>query len=381
MQDVSSPRDRAVPQKRRSWASARHLRTWLGAALTFLAAAELTARFDDYLFNDISPLASPDRERDLLVQMPWGTRGKPNGHFRKWHLNEYGFLGPSMSQLPTGTRVMVLGASETFGLYESAGQNYPAQLSKDLAERGRRDVEIVNAAVAGMTLPSLKVYWDNWASAFQPSFVLLYPAAHFYLDNERPRVAPKSAITDGSVVSRLVTSSRFVERIVDQGRQMQLLRALRSQLEIGRALKGKSPDYLFVAINLPQDRLHAFTRDLEDLGEAVARTGAKPVLITPAFKTPSPPAPSDLAELSYFRIFIPRAEPDAIPAFVAAARQAIIDLGQRRGWPVIDAAYELGGCRELFADPVHFTNEGSRRLAHLIGDRLLPMLGTGAGGY
>jgi lysophospholipase L1-like esterase len=381
MQDISSPRDRAVPPKPWPWASARHVRTCLAAGLTFLAAAELTARLDDYLFSDISPLASPDRERDLLVQMPWGTRGKPNGHFRKWYLNEYGFLGPSLSHLPTSTRVMVLGASETFGLYESAGQNYPAQLSKNLAERGRRDVEIVNAAVAGMTLPSLKAYWDNWVSSFQPSFVLLYPSAHFYLDNERPRVVRKPATTDWSAVRRLVTSSRFLGRIIDQGKQIQLLRALRSHLEIGRALKGKSPDYLFVARNLPQDRLHAFKHDLEELGDAVARTGATPVLITPAFKTPWPPAPSDLAELNYFRIFIPRAEADAIPAFVAAARQVIIDLGQRRGWPVIDAAYELGGRRELFADPVHFTNEGSRRLAQLIGDRLLPMLGTAAGGY
>src|SRR5262245_49235229 len=286
---------------------ARHLATWFGAALTCLAAAELMSRLDDYLFSDISPLASPDRERDLILQTPWGSRGKPNGHYRKWHVNEYGFLGPSLAQMPTGTRVMVLGASETFGLYESAGQNYPAKLSNELARRGRSDVEIVNAAMAGMALPTLKVYWNNWASAFRPSFVLLYPSAHFYLDNERPRASPVHATTDGPAVGLRVTS-RFVERIVDKAKQMPLLRTLRSQLEIGRAQWSKGPDYRFMAGNLPLDRLNAFARDLEDLADTIASTGARPVLITPAFKTPSPPAPGDLAELQYFRIFMPRAE-------------------------------------------------------------------------
>src|SRR5207244_2322353 len=99
---------------------------------------------------------------------------------------------------------------------------------------------------------------------------------------------------------------------------------------------------------------------------AVAANGALPVLVTHAFKTPSPPVVCDLAELEYFRIFFPRATPAVMASFDRAAHAATIDLGKRRGWPVIDAAAKLSGRREWFGDPVHFNDAGSQKMAELL---------------
>lgn len=345
----------------------------LGVALL---AAEAAARLDDFMFADVPIAANPDREFDLTQIEAWGARGKPYGHYRKWTLNSFGFLGPEMAAAPTRRRVMVLGASETFGLFESAGQNYPAQLQHELAQRGRSEFEIVNAALPGMALPSISAYWEGWAIRFQPELVLIYPSSHFYLSTEVPKPQALQSAPRQPTPPRL--QSRFAERIKDLVKQLPALRAIRSWFVVSQALAGRGPDYLFTT-NPDPGRLAAFEHDLEALADAVARSGAIPVLITHAFQTPSPPAAQDLAALEYFRIFLPRAQPAAIPAFVAAARQSVIGLGQRRGWRVIDAAGALSGHRELFADPVHFNDVGSRRIAGLISDELTTLAITSGG--
>ena len=339
---------------------------WLAVLGVALLSAEAASRFDDAVFADVPVFSNPDREADLTVPEIWGARGKPRGHFRKWTLNSFGFLGPEMTQSPTRRRAMILGASETFGLFESAGNDYPAQLQREL-DRRNAGVEIVNAALPGMALPSISAYWEEWASRFRPDLVLIYPSSHFYLSDEVPKRQPLLAAPRQLTAPRL--QSRFAERIKDTIKQLPALRALRSWFVVSQALAGHGPGYLFTA-DPPPDRLAAFERDLEALAGAVVERGAVPILITHAFQTPSPPAQSDMATLEYFRIFLPRALPAAIPAFEAAARKAVLALGQRRGWRVIDAAGSFSGHRELFADPVHFNDEGSRRMAALIGEQL-----------
>lgn len=345
---------------------------WIGALAVCLLAGEVASRLDDRIFSDIPLLSNPDRGRQLLVPEPWGVRGKPHGSFRKWQLNSEGFLGPELAADFNGTRLMLLGASETFGLYESKGHDYPALLAAELKRREQAGTglsfEVINAAIAGMTLPSMTRYWENWASRIKPDVVVLYPSSHFYLDAEPPR--PPPLLMNAAPLPLDAMPSRFAERMKDQLKQIPILRAARARILVSEALADKGPDYMFAADPLPRDRLAALRKDLEQLGEAIARRGAKPVLVTHAFRTPTTLLPSDRPELEYFRIFYPRATAETFPAFVEAARDVVIELGKARGWPVIDAAASLTGRRELFADPVHFNDQGSRLMAQLLADAL-----------
>ncbi|HEX3314647.1 MAG TPA: hypothetical protein VHR72_07125, partial [Gemmataceae bacterium] len=81
-----------------------------------------------------------------------------------------------------------------------------------------------------------------------------------------------------------------------------------------------------------------------------------------------------------FRIALPRATPESLPAFDEAARLATIQLAQRRGWPVIDASAQLSGHREWFGDPVHFNDAGSEKMAELLARDLPPLLVPSSGG-
>jgi lysophospholipase L1-like esterase len=366
--DLSAPRDANGPKSGLRKLSGRFARArpWLAAAAIALAAGEVAARLDDRLFADTPLLANPDRARDLLVQETWGFRGRPNGAYKRWQLNSFGFSGPEIAELPAGRRIMVLGASETFGLYESKGKDYPAQLAAELVRRRRGDIEVVNAGVAGMTLPSLTVYWQQWASRFKPDTVLVYPSAHFYLDAQVPR-APQGP-QNAEPLARTDLPSRFAMRLRDHLRQTSVVKAARAWLAVRSETQGKGPEHLFASA--PTDRVAAFAADVEQLGEAIERSGARPVLLTHAFKMAGALSAADRAELEAFRVFFPRALPEAFPAFAAAAREAVIAVGQRRRWIVVDVAGTLSGRRHLFADPVHLTDEGSRLMAATLADAL-----------
>jgi hypothetical protein len=140
----------------------------LAGCLCFVGA-ELTARVDDLIFQGVSLTSNPDRARDLLLVDIKGPRGRPFGHFQRWLLNEYGFRGPEIQRDPEGIRVVVLGASETFGLDESEGQDFLTLVRRKLEAAGAEAPEIVNAAFAGISLPTLQQYWSLWVQQFKPS--------------------------------------------------------------------------------------------------------------------------------------------------------------------------------------------------------------------
>ena len=166
----------------------RAVRTFCVLGGLFLLVAEGVARLDDWLQYDVPLNANPDRERDLTIVDDHGIHGRPHGRYRKWELNSFGFRGPEITEQPSNgtTRVMIIGASETFGLYESPGKEYPRQLAEILKASGQGCFEIVNAAMAGITLPTMKGYWNSWASRFGAQVVLIYPSPIFYLDEKAP---------------------------------------------------------------------------------------------------------------------------------------------------------------------------------------------------
>jgi hypothetical protein len=356
----------------------RRVGSWLIALVVCLTAGEIASRLDDELWNDTPFFANPDRERDLVLHDADCVRGRPDGAYKKWKLNAFGFRGPKIDEKPSAgvRRVMLLGASETFGLYESADHDLASELRRQLEKENRGDIEIVNAAIAGLGLPTMTRYWERWASRFDPALVVVYPSPHFYLDNEPPRLLTPDADPDPMPHP---WRSRFAERVIDTVKSSDLLKSIRLRLHLGRELAGKPGDWLFGA-EPPAERLAQYARDLEALGDAIVAKGSRPVLVTHAFKTPSPPAPSDRFELEYFRIALPRATPESLPAFDEAARLATIQLAQRRGWPVIDASAQLSGHREWFGDPVHFNDAGSEKMAELLARDLPPLLVPSSGG-
>ena len=59
---------------------------------------ELTARVED-LIRYGTPIFSPfTSQMDLIVRDEHGARGRPNGRFQKWVLNDIGTRGPNVQR-------------------------------------------------------------------------------------------------------------------------------------------------------------------------------------------------------------------------------------------------------------------------------------------
>lgn len=340
----------------------KKLVTGILALAIILLAGEFAARLDDWAFQRVPYLAQVDREHDLMLHDSRCVRGRPRGFFKKYRLNDFGFRGPEITREKQNgvKRVVLLGASETFGLYESEGHEFAEILRQELSKSGE-PVEIINAAVAGMTLPSLQAYWEHWVSGFGADLVLIYPSPQFYLDN-----APPAAVTPHpDVFNRPIpVRSRLLGRFTDAVKQVEWIKRLRVLYVLRHEQSGKDASWIFHEV--PADRVDRFRQDLSALAQAVARSGSTPVLVTHAFKSLAPYTEEDLKQLDAFRIFFPRALPEVIPAFDAAAAEATIRVARAGKWSWVDASRPLSGRRDLFADLTHFNDAGSQEMAKLL---------------
>jgi hypothetical protein len=353
----------------------RQAAVWGVVGLTLLVSAETTARLDDLYSEGIPFLANPDQS-DLQIIDEYGVHGRPYAKFQNWKLNNFGFRGPDIRLDPPAHchRVMILGASETFGYLEAPGMEFPAQLQRRLAKIGC--FEVINAAVVGMELASMRRYWESWASRFLPDLVMIYPSPHFYLNESvtrravgQPSPIPAPKITDAAGRD---FSSRFVLRLHNVFHWPYFIQKYRDARNIARQVVGKDPSWYFHAV--PEDRLRMFAVELEMLVASVQRAGATPILMAHAYRAAQPPRAEDYRDLEAFRVYMPRATPEAIVLFEAAANNEIRRIAAEHQLVLIDPSPEVGGCRECFGDLVHFTDRGASIVTDEIVKQIQPLL-------
>ncbi len=324
--------------------------------------AELAARLDDWIRMGIPLAHTPDENHDLKYQDWFGVRGRSNGRYRRWQLDNYGFRGPDITRTPRPgcTRIMLLGASETFGLYESENKEYAAQLRDTLQTRGC--YEVVNAGIAGAGLQSLIRLWENYGAQFTPAIVLVYPSPTFYLGETAPawRPMPGRAETPHELPFR----PRLIDQLHNVWATPAPIQRLRIKRWIAQDTAGKPASWFFR--QPPQDRLDQFMGDLDSLVTSIRTRGAQPVLMTHAMRPSVPPRPTDANVLLDWQQFNPRATTDALLGFERDAAQRMRDDAQGRGTCLVDLDHVLSGRPEYFADFAHFTDLGAAVVAGAI---------------
>jgi hypothetical protein len=312
--------------------------------------------------------AVPDHDRDLILHDDLGVRGRPNGRFKKWALNRFGFRHGEMSLQPPRDciRVMVLGASETFGLYESSGREYPAQLEASL--RQVECHEVINAAVAGLTLKGQVQLWTGWASKFEPDIVVIYPTPGFYLANSAPDFPkpPSRHPTDDPPW----WTPRLLERAKDVFEFPAFIQRRRVAQQLASITRSE-PGWAFSS--LPADRLALFETDLELLTKTIQRSGTRVVLLTHATRFDGTPRAEDEEALNAWRQFTPKASAEILLEFEARAAEATARVATHTGAALVDVRGVMNGRREWFApdDALHFNDAGAGVIADLIARCLL----------
>lgn len=329
--------------------------------------AEFTARFDDWVRFGTALWTNPNNGVDLRIADSRGVRGRPHGRYQQFVLNNFGFRSERDHTLKVRdgcTRVMTLGASETFGLLEPSGDEYPAQLER-LLRSGGSCFEVLNAAVAGMSLPAIRYTWSHFWRQFTPDFVVVYPSPAFYLGDTPPQPPSPRGLRPGTDAwPPLSLKPRLIHRAKEAIEFPSIIQRQRVRRKLENELNRIGKDSIWTTV--PSTRLVQFGVDLEALVSEIKVTGATPVLMTHARRFPLRPDESDEDLLQAWRSFSPRAEPAVLIAFDTAAARVTRELARRTTVRLVDVDRCLSGQRALFGDPVHFTSEGARRVAELL---------------
>jgi hypothetical protein len=353
---------------------ARPLAHWLYLFVVFVGVLEVCARIDDSI-RWKAPLIGSYTHSMLWVHDSLGFRNRPGVRFEKWQINSHGFRGPEVAveKRPDVVRVGLVGASETFGLFESEGMEYPAQLQAKLDWLAPGRFEVVNFAVAGMGLPTMRGYYETTVSRFRPDIVVLYPSPSFYLDTAEPiAVGPSQSPGERSArpILRLAEKSRtLLKRFVPRAAQAQV-----KSRSIRRARV--EHDQSWVWDDVPVDRMRLFRNDLGELVHAVHASGAQIVLVTHANRFPPNGAltAEDRYHLRSVLSLFPRASDAALLRIDDKSNTIIRDAASDRNAHLIDAAAAMTGNPAYFADYAHFTDIGAARMAEVLAADIVLML-------
>jgi hypothetical protein len=360
----------------------RRLIAAAGLVAVSLIAVELTCRVEDWITYGTPLFSRVTTLNDLVIRDADGMHGRPNVRYQKWRMNGLGLRGGPATPLPPPgtTRIIAVGASETFGLYESPDKEYPAQLGDSLRARGARGacrlasggrVEVLNAAFPGMSLPTIEQDIRLRLKRFRPDVILIYPAPAGYLDELPPRAAKPDS------------TSLHVEFPWTRALHLRMLDRLRAQIKealpdvVKTALRRREAEQ-FAASHpagwrfdgVPTDRLASYGQDLQGVIAAGRAIGATPVLVTHANVFVGR-AGVDETLLQAWQKFYPRADGPTIIAFDSASRDLTREIGAREGVLTIDAASRLAAMPvKAFGDFVHFTDLGAAGMAAVISDAL-----------
>ena len=154
---------------------------WIGIVFLMAVVLELTCRAEDWVMYRMPFWSRYSSLDQLVIRDGVGMHGRPNAQYEKWIMNALGMRGPAAQVMPPpGThRIITVGASETFGLYESPGREYPRQLQDSLnAVLGRGECsatpgprfEVLNGAFAGMGLPTIAQDLRSRLARLKPEF-------------------------------------------------------------------------------------------------------------------------------------------------------------------------------------------------------------------
>jgi hypothetical protein len=352
----------------------------LGLLVVFALSFELMTRAQDWVRYRMPFFSTVTSEEALITRDRDGAHGLPGAQFRKWSIDSLGFRGPEIAvHAARGTvRVVVAGASETFGLYESPNKEYARELEDSLNEHVARGAcagqhtthfEVLNDALPGMSLPTARQDIQRRLVRFAPDIMVYYPSPVQYLDDRLPVATPPDTTppkrnVEGSIM--LALHPRSLDALRDELRQLApqpLLKWFRERSaaeERGR----HPPDWVFR--DVPQQRMAAYDSDLRLLIGTVRAQGAEPVLATHATAFERHRADSAALAQSWER-FYPRASGTTLIRFDDSARVETIAAAADSGSVVADVhAMFAGADGDNFVDFVHFTDAGSARVAHVL---------------
>jgi hypothetical protein len=326
----------------------------------FFAMWEVCARVDDHI-QDGAPLLGNYGMQTMLTHDAFGVIGRPYGHYGKWKLNALGFRGPDIHS--DTLKVICIGSSETFGMGETAGMEYPRQLERVLnARQPDLHVEVVNTAYAGESLGAVSHRVDKIVDKVSPRMAVLYPSFYAYINH--------ATIGQPDPVEWVGEQHGFHSRIKDKllssmDRLPEWAASLRHRWHIWRNTQNAQ-----VMDRIPESHVDQFRNDLRGVLDGLQHRHVCAALVTHATYFGKAVDPDEREMLIAWRRFEPTLADDGYLDAERRLNAVIRQEARVRHLPLVEASNHLSGS-ENFTDWAHFTNSGSGKMANFIADKLV----------
>lgn len=336
-----------------------------GYSLVALLTLDTCARIDD-AFNEGAPFLAPYNINALFQPSEFGREGKPGARFGKWSINSLGYRGPEPD--PSGVNILTFGASETFGLYEDVGNEYPRVLERLLNANGAARFNVINIALPGVRIGRIG-YLTNGIKRTSAKVVIIYSSPSNYIGMTEPLCGkPTFRIPDATSIVEYFRISGKLEMLLKKTLPAQVLTLLR-EFSIWQYSRTHE-----VIERVPDSTISAFAADLECAGRATQASGAKVIFATHATYFGSKLMPSDSAMMTSWRRFYPELRESGFIDLEERANASIVAVASKLGANFIDVREHVQGGTKNFADFVHFTNAGAASMATTLSPMVLDAL-------
>jgi hypothetical protein len=336
----------------------------IGCAVLAVITLELCARIEDRVRFG-APFFGPYSSDSIYTYDAIGKRGRANASYLKWRLNEAGYRGPALRS--GTTRIVCIGSSETFGLYEAEGHEWPRELETVLHDRTASErFEVINTAYPGMTIMAA-VRRVPELLGLQPQVAVIYPSYANYVGRtaaDRTKIA--KAVPEKfewRIAGRLesLAKASLPEWLQHRMRKLQVERSLRGVEQIDR---------------VPESTVQLFESDLEELTSRLEQAGVRVILVTHATRFGETVRSEDRKYLTDWRKSYPELRESGFLDMESRMRLAVERVAVRNRAELVDAATEIQPGSANFAEFVHFTDAGAHNLATLVADEMLKSAGA-----
>lgn len=329
--------------------------------IEFCTRIEQVFKFDAPFWGEYSSSGLKSRGQNI-----------PNARFEKWKNNSLGFRGPeiTLNKQIGKCRVVCMGASETYGLYESANNEWPEQLRKLLPER----YEVVNASVVGLPLNEYTSYMNKNVFPLAPDVVVLVVNPLFMIAKditEKKEPDNSKSVQNLSIQESLKPTFRSLTKIKQVLKQsaannsptlLQWYQIWNLSNQI-KKLEAKKPKNWMPFDTAPEDNLLKFRNDLEHVIEAVLSKNARVIICTYPYLISDETIKKYPEIMLDYRRFAINLTLNGIKDAFRKGNELISDTSREKNIILADIALKMPKNLEYFGDNVHYSDKGARLFA------------------
>jgi hypothetical protein len=358
------------------------------ASVVFLLTLETSSRIDDFVKYRAPLWGEYTAERLRTIDAEGIRHNVPYARFEKWEHNASGFRGPEVSKHKPEhvVRIACMGTSETYGFFESANLEWPAQLQAFLEEE-EPNVRILNTSIVGLGLRTYISYIEKYVLPYEPDIMIVFVNPFSYAASreralkaaeqpKRPQATPETPAKSTFSFGALIGEMRILPKTKQALKQLlppQVLKAYQiwdteKQVQAAEAFRLKRS---LPKDEIPESIVEDYRNDLSGLVEFLKDHDIRVILSS------YPLLISDETIERHYEIILDNRKFCVEFSFngMLHVSQKLNSMTQRVATETqvgfIDSEHVLPKNTKFFGDNVHYTNEGATLLAEHMAEYII----------